>query len=389
MNAMKHGLLALALASCAKDPAPAPTAKPTAPAAANDHQLHRTDTADSISITGQGVPLASQPTADWIGLPMSGDMDVSIDIKGTSDLTKANGKILITCTTCRLGDGKTKIKPQPKNQRAAAFAGDGIDFGHVELGNASIAIAIKDGTATITTWNVTSNEATLSVSGTMTFGKTLAESTIDACVRFNATDALRQREPMTHAALQVTGAPMAADGMFNIKLTGTVGQMRRLGMVCDGTAPPPTQDAQTRPTLPDPADTADAEPDQETVQKILAGIKKKNDTTYEIERAQWDKLVGTTTALAKGARVVPAIRNGKPIGFKIFGITPTSIYAKLGFLNGDTIQTIAGIDLTTADKALEVYAKIRESMVDTKTVVVIVVAIERRGKQVTMTYTVK
>ncbi len=66
-------------------------------------------------------------------------------------------------------------------------------------------------------------------------------------------------------------------------------------------------------------------------------------------------------AVAKGARVVPAVKNGKPDGFKLYAIRPSSVYAKLGLQNGDTLQSINGFDLTSADKALEVYTKLREA----------------------------
>jgi general secretion pathway protein C len=47
-------------------------------------------------------------------------------------------------------------------------------------------------------------------------------------------------------------------------------------------------------------------------------------------------------AVAKGARVVPAVKNGKPDGFKLYAIRPSSVYSKLGLTNGDTIQSING-----------------------------------------------
>ena len=81
------------------------------------------------------------------------------------------------------------------------------------------------------------------------------------------------------------------------------------------------------------------------------GIKKIDDTTYEIDKSLVDKVLANPMAVAKGARVVPAVKNGKPDGFKLYAIRPSSVYAKLGLSNGDTIQSINGFELTTADKA--------------------------------------
>ena len=58
------------------------------------------------------------------------------------------------------------------------------------------------------------------------------------------------------------------------------------------------------------------------------------------------------------------------------------MFAKLGLSNGDTIQKVNGFELTSADKALEVYSSLR----DAKS---LMVSIERRGKPVTLTYTIK
>src|SRR5688572_27042058 len=92
------------------------------------------------------------------------------------------------------------------------------------------------------------------------------------------------------------------------------------------------------------------------------GVKKIDDNNYEIDKSLVQKALANPMALAKGARVVPAVKNGKPDGFKLYAIRPSSVYSKLGLTNGDTLQSINGFELTSADKALEVYAQIREAM---------------------------
>ncbi len=113
---------------------------------------------------------------------------------------------------------------------------------------------------------------------------------------------------------------------------------------------PPTPYHQP-PTVPD-AVFSDAELD--------AGIKKIDATHVTITRALVDKILANPLA-ANGARVVPSVKNGKPDGFKLYAIRPSSIYARLGFANGDTLESVNGFDLTSADKALEVYTKVRDA----------------------------
>ena len=51
-------------------------------------------------------------------------------------------------------------------------------------------------------------------------------------------------------------------------------------------------------------------------------------------------------------------------------------------MNGDTLHAVNGFELNSMDKALEVYTKVRESSS-------LSVSITRRGKPVTLNYTIK
>jgi general secretion pathway protein C len=115
---------------------------------------------------------------------------------------------------------------------------------------------------------------------------------------------------------------------------------------------------------------------------IDSGIKKIDDSNYEIDKSLVEKVLLNPMAVAKGARVVPSMKNGKPDGFKLYAIRPSSAFAKLGLTNGDTLQSINGFELTSADKALEVYTKLREATS-------LEVEVTRRGKPVTLKYSIK
>jgi general secretion pathway protein C len=112
------------------------------------------------------------------------------------------------------------------------------------------------------------------------------------------------------------------------------------------------------------------------------GIKKIDDNHYEIDKSLVDKVLANPMGVAKGARVVPAVKDGKPDGFKLYAIRPSSVYSKLGLQNGDTLQSINGFDLTSADKALEVYTKLREATS-------LQVTVTRRGKQEQISYSIR
>ena len=140
-------------------------------------------------------------------------------------------------------------------------------------------------------------------------------------------------------------------------------------------AAPVVAQAETPPTLP----VAEGDDMQGAVD---AGIKKIDDNNYEIDKSLVEKVLLNPMAVAKGARVVPSMKNGKPDGFKLYAIRPSSAFAKLGLANGDTLQSINGFELTSADKALEVYTKLREATS-------LEVEVTRRGKPVTLKYSIK
>ena len=77
---------------------------------------------------------------------------------------------------------------------------------------------------------------------------------------------------------------------------------------------------------------------------------------------------------------MPATKDGKPEGYKLYAIQPASAFERLGLANGDTLRKINGFELTSADKALEIYTKLREATN-------LEVEITRLCKPVTLKYT--
>lgn len=65
--------------------------------------------------------------------------------------------------------------------------------------------------------------------------------------------------------------------------------------------------------------------------------------------------------LLTAARIVPAFKDGMAIGFKLFAIEPDSLYAKLGFRNGDIVSKVGGGSIDTPEAALEVYTRLNHA----------------------------
>ena len=150
----------------------------------------------------------------------------------------------------------------------------------------------------------------------------------------------------------------------------------RIERVMLGGAPPVTTVAAAEPPAGDPKDGDDLQA------AIDGGIKKLDDNTFEISKDLVAKVTENPMAFMKGARVVPAMKNGKPEGIKLYAIRPSSPYAKLGLTNGDTLTSVNGLEITSAEKGLEIYQKLRSSTS-------LEVEVIRRGKPVTLKYSIK
>lgn len=155
---------------------------------------------------------------------------------------------------------------------------------------------------------------------------------------------------------------------------------------CAGAAAPPSlvpaPPAPPVPTPPPPPPPPAApDPDAALDAALAAGIRKIDDTHYQLKSDLLDQVLQNPMALAKGARIVPAMRNGHPAGFKIYAVRPGSIYARLGIVNGDTFRSINGRSLDSADKALEAYTALRDAKK-------LELDLERRGAPLTITITI-
>jgi len=112
------------------------------------------------------------------------------------------------------------------------------------------------------------------------------------------------------------------------------------------------------------------------------GVKKINENTYEVQRGTVDSLLGNMSVLSRAARIVPEIKDGKAAGFRLFSVRPDGPFAKIGFQNGDVISAINGLDMSSPDKALEVYTKLRSASH-------LSVAMERNGTKITKEYSIR
>ncbi|MFH1130845.1 MAG: type II secretion system protein GspC [Pseudomonadota bacterium] len=115
---------------------------------------------------------------------------------------------------------------------------------------------------------------------------------------------------------------------------------------------------------------------------LAQGVQKTGEGKFEIQRNALNKVLADTTLLARSARIVPSTVNGTPNGFKLFAIRPGSIYSLIGMRNGDTVHAVNDRPITTPDKALEIYTKVRNASH-------LSINFTRSGKQMTHDYVIR
>ena len=112
------------------------------------------------------------------------------------------------------------------------------------------------------------------------------------------------------------------------------------------------------------------------------GIKAAGPRRYVVPRTERDRILSELGRVAAEVRIVPAFREGRSIGFKVFRVRSGSLFARLGLRNGDVVRAIDGHEMTSPQRALAIYAKLQDASD-------FVVDVERRGKKLSIRYSIE
>lgn len=216
----------------------------------------------------QRMPLSTIPgIADAVGLPLGGLGDGRITLNlPKNDWTKASGKVDLSCTVgCTVGDGVARVYPKAKREADALMVKDGFPVETVTISKFVLGISIAKGVAKKEKFEFASPDGEITLDFDIKLSKKINDSTIAGCIRYKCAGAYLSKSP---AACELGSPAVDADGFRNIKLTGKLGSMRRLGSVCETGGGPdevfskdegartrsrPALDAVPEPTNPPPA----------------------------------------------------------------------------------------------------------------------------------------
>lgn len=111
-------------------------------------------------------------------------------------------------------------------------------------------------------------------------------------------------------------------------------------------------------------------------------VKEISPGRFEVDRAMLDEQLADLDNLVRQARVIPHYKRGKPAGFKVVGIRSNSLFRHLGLKTGDVLKSVGGEELTSINKALSLFDKLKSS--DNLSL-----DFERRGKVNSHEYNIK
>jgi general secretion pathway protein C len=84
----------------------------------------------------------------------------------------------------------------------------------------------------------------------------------------------------------------------------------------------------------------------------------------------------------KSVRIVPEREKGEVAGIRLLGIRPESLLGTLGLENGDRLDSINGVAMTSPENGLEALTRLR-------TADHLGVRVNRRGKEVTLDFNIR
>jgi hypothetical protein len=83
-------------------------------------------------------------------------------------------------------------------------------------------------------------------------------------------------------------------------------------------------------------------------------VQKTGENRYQVDRPLFETWLADPEEHGKIGRIVPTMTDGQPSGVKLYAIQDGSLMARLGFKDGDTLQTIAEVRVTSREAFTDV-----------------------------------
>jgi general secretion pathway protein C len=138
------------------------------------------------------------------------------------------------------------------------------------------------------------------------------------------------------------------------------------------------------PPSPSPQAAGDAGLKQSALEKeVTSKIAKTGPNEYQIDRGAVDRILDAQAELMK-TPLVPEKEGDRVVGFRMTKIRSGSVLSALGLENNDRLVSLNGVEVTSTERMIEAYAKLRTGTVDRFTIHVV-----RNGKPTNLDYLIR
>jgi general secretion pathway protein C len=103
---------------------------------------------------------------------------------------------------------------------------------------------------------------------------------------------------------------------------------------------------------------------------ILKGIAKTGPKEFQIDRGAVERILEAQTELMR-TPLVPEKEGDRVVGFRLLRVRPGSVIEALGLQTNDRLVSLNGIDITSTERMLEAYARLRTGTLDQLTIHVV------------------
>lgn len=97
------------------------------------------------------------------------------------------------------------------------------------------------------------------------------------------------------------------------------------------------------------------------ISQLMDNVKQTGPNTFEAPPGMREEVLGRLTEVAMEGRWMPYFEGGKIVGFKLAQTARDSAFNKIGLKSGDVIRSVNGLDISSPDKILEAFNKLRDA----------------------------
>lgn len=92
-----------------------------------------------------------------------------------------------------------------------------------------------------------------------------------------------------------------------------------------------------------------------------AGIVGTGDNRYQVSKEVAENARNNLNQLLQSARMIPEVKDGETIGFRLVELKRGSLLQQIGLRVGDLVVEINGVELNSPEKALQIFQQVREA----------------------------